>query len=810
MNYETLVIDALADDFEAAWNAGESVCAEAFLESHGEKIAPESREKALAELQAMETELRAKFSYAEGVPTRLGNYELLELVGSGGMGDLYRARHRLLDKIVAVKMLSERISHHPLAIKRFERELRLHGNLLHRNIVHALSAEHIGKHLLLVMEFVSGKNLHQIVETEGRRSLEEALYIVREVASGLQYAFEQGIVHRDIKPANIMLSETHEVKILDFGLGKYSAPFTGNTPGLRQGDSPLTALGFPLGTLSFLAPEQWDSPENIDIRADIYALGCTFYYLLTGVVPFSTQEYSSVREKMMAHLLQPIPPLANSGIRVGSEVEHLFRKMTEKEREKRFATPQAILQAIDAMSVSQATSKEIFLKPPHFMVFRRFFRSKRFKWGTITVSMLILLLGLSRIGRRPPKEDTPNPVPSGAVEIPHKGINEAESHTADVTPSEVETILSLVLTSRYHGDVRTARRLSRELLDQPPSDMPQSVRRNAEELLADCTLFSAVASSRAYEFYIEEADELYRSALVGCEDREQRQVLRSKLAMLRMMSGEPLLGLRILETGKEDFSGVEHWQDSHSGKLSRGVLFFETAKGLGGYLSHETHVSRQDSLRRVLDAFRLNLHAIKQENELERLDLQLLCIRQLLQSSLDRPDLETAKQDCATYLAPILLGWLAERRDLRPYLRQNYNLAIRSNDADVLKQAEYIYSERMESTRREGVAQLLFYFDQEGGFAIFLAHDFSERKRFPLPWTHEDIRRVRVSPTRQIEGTLDTELVHLVQAEWESGRHVALSWADTLSFCRIAESIDLADWPFEDMLPLHQFVGIEK
>jgi hypothetical protein len=198
--------------------------------------------------------------------------------------------------------------------------------------------------------------------------------------------------------------------------------------------------------------------------------------------------------------------------------------------------------------------------------------------------------------------------------------------------------------------------------------------------------------------------------------------------------------------------------------------------------------------------------------EQERFDLQLLCIRQLLEAGLESGgESEAVQRDAATYLDPILLGTMSGWREGRPYLRKDFELAIRCYHDDLLKQAEYIYCLRMDETPREGLAQLIFYFTHRGGFALFLPGDLSGGTKFDLSWTRDELRSVRGNRLpNDVQFLLDERLVSLIGAEWAAGRRVTLSWNDEVCFPFKSEGLSSADWHFEPQLELKRFTGIEK
>ena len=233
-------------------------------------------------------------------------YRILEPLGHGGMGVVYKAQHRLMDRIVALKVIDGRLIENPQMIDRFRNEVKAAAMLTHANIVRAYDAEQAGSLHFLVMEYVDGISLAELIQRKGPLPTEQALGIVRKVAHGLQHAYQHGMVHRDIKPQNIMVTRTGKVRILDFGLARFAREreHANVEPGAdpetvlqRTADS-LTLVGSILGTPDYIAPEQVMDAHQADTRADIYSLGCTCYFLLTGRPPFPT---GTTLQKLMAH-----------------------------------------------------------------------------------------------------------------------------------------------------------------------------------------------------------------------------------------------------------------------------------------------------------------------------------------------------------------------------------------------------------------------------------------------------------------------------------------------------------------------------
>ncbi|MCC7013101.1 MAG: serine/threonine protein kinase [Planctomycetes bacterium] len=203
-------------------------------------------------------------------------YEVVALVGRGGMGAVYRARQKGLDRDVAIKVLPEHAAKDPAFAERFAREGRALAKLNHANIVNIYDSGRAGELFYFVMEFVDGSNVRQVIRARNATP-KDALAIVGQVCDALQYAHEEGVVHRDIKPENILIDKRGRVKIADFGLAKL---FGGAQP-----DVTLTRSQQTMGTPHYMAPEQWERPSEVDHRADIYALGVVFYELLTGELP---------------------------------------------------------------------------------------------------------------------------------------------------------------------------------------------------------------------------------------------------------------------------------------------------------------------------------------------------------------------------------------------------------------------------------------------------------------------------------------------------------------------------------------------
>jgi serine/threonine protein kinase len=279
---------------------------------------------------------------------QLGQYDLLLKLGEGGMGQVYKARHRLMDQVVALKVIHQMALDRPDAVERFHREIRALAKLAHPNIVRAQYADHVEGTHFLVMEYVAGPNLADVVREQGPLPVPAACAFIQQAACGLQHAFELGMVHRDIKPSNLLVAPDGQVKILDLGLAliRETAPDT----------KELTATGQVFGTYDYMAPEQWDDSHGVDIRADLYSLGCTLYFLLTGKPPFGAPTYSTATQKMKAHTLTPVPSLSASKVDIPKELDGILGRLMAKEPGQRYGSPQEL---IDALAPFAGTSNPL-------------------------------------------------------------------------------------------------------------------------------------------------------------------------------------------------------------------------------------------------------------------------------------------------------------------------------------------------------------------------------------------------------------------------------------------------------------------
>ena len=275
----------------------------------------------------------------EPLPNRLGQYAVLEKIGQGGMGTVYKALHTRLKRLVAVKMLSASRLADPQAVARFQREVEAVGRLNHPNIVQALDANELDGQHFLVTEFVDGVDLSRLVRSGGPLPVPDACEIVRQAALGLQHAHAHDLVHRDVKPSNLMLTSAGIVKLLDLGLARLRP----ETPA----EVDVTTSGQVMGSADYMAPEQCLDAREVDARADIYSLGCTLYLLLTGRPPFATQQYGTIGKKLLAHSQQAVPSIRQFRNDVPPGLATVLERMLAKHPEDRPPAAADVVTAVE-------------------------------------------------------------------------------------------------------------------------------------------------------------------------------------------------------------------------------------------------------------------------------------------------------------------------------------------------------------------------------------------------------------------------------------------------------------------------------
>ena len=285
---------------------------------------------------------------SDPMPKRLKKFEVIELIGTGGMGKVYRGRHPDLDILVAIKTVSESHLQNSQSIRRFKREAQLATKLNHPNIVRVYDVDKDGGLYFIVSEFVDGSDLLQLLNTTpGKKlSISQALAIISQITKALVETERHKIVHRDIKPANILITKEGIPKLADLGIAKQvfsdDSQTTGNT---------ITQRGLTMGTLGYMAPEQILDSKNVDIRADLFSLGATFYHMVTGQPPFGGDNYC----KIVGNCLHGDTPNARAvSPDLPEELSQIIAKMMVKDRRDRYQTPKDLLLALEAVEMAKS------------------------------------------------------------------------------------------------------------------------------------------------------------------------------------------------------------------------------------------------------------------------------------------------------------------------------------------------------------------------------------------------------------------------------------------------------------------------
>ncbi len=280
----------------------------------------------------------------------MGNYVILDKLGEGGMGTVYKARHRRMDRIVALKVLASDAIKEPDAVQRFQQEVKAAAQLSHPNIVRAYDADEAGGVHFLVMEHVEGNDLGSARGKKSQLPVATAVDYVIQAARGLEYAHGKNIIHRDIKPSNLLLDADGTVKVLDMGLARFNQKAEADDATEAQG---LTQSGQVMGTLDYMSPEQAQSTKSADERSDVYSLGCTLFYLLAGKPVY---EGETLVAKILAHRDEPVPHLWEIREDVPSALDETFRKMVAKNPKYRHQSMKRVIADLSKFAAAPAAN----------------------------------------------------------------------------------------------------------------------------------------------------------------------------------------------------------------------------------------------------------------------------------------------------------------------------------------------------------------------------------------------------------------------------------------------------------------------
>lgn len=347
-------------------------------------------------------------------PLLLDRYVILDAIDSGGMGIVFKALHRSMDRVVALKTLPPSALDSEEKIKRFKREAKTAAMLSHPNIVITHDAHESNGIHFLVMEYVKGNNLGKVVRSQGPLPVATAVDYVLQAARGLEHVHSQGIIHRDIKPGNLLLDPDGTVKVSDVGLARLETP----DGAALMTEEELTIAGGVMGTATFMSPEQAANTHNADACSDVYSLGCTMYYLLTGKPPY---QEDTLINTILAHRDKPIPPLSETRDDIPEDVIAVYRRMMAKKSEDRYQSMTEVIEALTDCVVGRTGG--ITSSPPlprneaqesaETIVNRS--RATAWWWGSAmgTIAIFILVLFLLSKGSHVVQEDEANPIAKG-------------------------------------------------------------------------------------------------------------------------------------------------------------------------------------------------------------------------------------------------------------------------------------------------------------------------------------------------------------------------------------------------------------
>jgi serine/threonine protein kinase len=369
------------------------------------------------------------------LPPRIGPYELREALGVGGMGHVYKAEHRLMKRIVALKLVGRlRRGRHAAGMRnRFRREVEAAGRVRHPGIVTAFDAGAARGWLYLAMEYLDGIDLQRFVEAHGPLPFDLAGEIVRQTAEALHHAHERGLVHRDIKPSNLMLTAPGvTVKLLDLGLARWTDRADGDT------DDELC------GTPDFMAPEWGQTSSSADVRGDLYSLGCTFYYLLAGRVPYPGGGWT---EKLLRHGLDEPTPLRQLRPQVPESLALLVERLMAREVERR---PESAAAVVADLSVPHSTPLAIQREEKNAAHERPSTRSPRRGIRFVLAAGIAVLLGVAAAGIA--RRMTPLPIHLPTPPAPH-----SEPVFSIVGRSEEFASLAKTIAAAHDGDILVLR-----------------------------------------------------------------------------------------------------------------------------------------------------------------------------------------------------------------------------------------------------------------------------------------------------------------------------------------------------------------
>lgn len=369
---------------------------------------------------------------------QLGNYQILDRIGRGGMGAVFRANDLRLDRVVALKILAPEYTRDPACVQRFQNEARAAAKLDHQNIARIFASGEDSGQQYIAFEYVSGTNVRDMIQQRGTLTPAETVNYILQIAESLRHTSAMGVVHRDIKPSNIIVTPTGRAKLVDLGLARHRT----------EGSDDLTVHGTTLGTFDYISPEQALDPRNVDIRSDIYSLGCTAFHMLTGEPPYNR---GSMFQKVLDHHKVDAPDASAKNPLVPQALSHIVRKMMASQVEDRYQRPEDLIRDLlplaNALGVPTRTG--LWADGP----------APRFSWlehrGWILALSLLAIIGI--VASLPPQEA--NPVPYTASPPPLSTVsgnvepvtNGSQPATPDIRPAEPPSATTTTGTSGASG-----------------------------------------------------------------------------------------------------------------------------------------------------------------------------------------------------------------------------------------------------------------------------------------------------------------------------------------------------------------------
>jgi len=720
--------------------------------------------------------------YAVFQRPNIEGFTILDEIGRGGMGIVYRARHDKLNRLVAIKIINRRMLDQPESLSRFERELAMIGQFRHPNIVEAMHADMTPDGSpYLVMELVEGMTLtewskqnppretvciqeaettidpktkqdsgcseqkptqtlrrpttrQRMVKKMESQRIAEACAIVRDTARGLQAIHAAGLVHRDIKPGNLMLLPNGRVKILDLGLAKLREQLAGNSTVAK----PHTLQGHFLGTPGYMAPEQMHSAANVDIRADIYSLGCTFYFLLYGRTPTENQSH-----ELASQLPKPL--------------RKILDRMLAADPASRFQTPGEIVEALD-----------VFLGV-----------SKKAHLVNVTAATIIavfcVVLTFFVLPRAPDIQSDPPQPPPVSMEMIQETIN-----------------------LRYQGNNEQASedlyKLETSLRDNPFDGSNELL---AEVLSAqgDCEFYSGLASDALPEGKFKRLVTRYDEALrlAGESSNALRIRLLCKLVVMEGMqnsgTGDDVTVSR-LDTIRRLLSDE---QNAGKNGLSLYLHLAEAIMASG---------ENDEPLRDFAKQFELSMEPGLMTRE--ALDLRLFALERLIHHDI-QSDRGSLPKDLAL-LDRILLARFPVLAS-SVFLNRFFDMAIRACDPNDFDQLAMYLCRLHSVSYPKGSTLVLIYFspwNNSNGFAVYYPAERQESSRFELPYSRRDVKdAIKQGDSLQLEETL----VELIRRNLRAGVPVDLSWEDIPCRPRRIEAFTNEDWPFGESITIEEMLG---